>query len=167
MLMRRSHSLGAMTRLTLLAAVALALGLTACGSEEPEPEPEPATPREPAAARLPGPLVYSRGGGIGGGSYRVTLQPDGRGRLETAGGPTREVRVPLAELAEVARRLEAADLPSQPARFAPERPLPDAFGHRVVSGDEQVTVEDGADGVPPEVRALVGRLSALLDALRR
>ena len=158
------RTLAAMARSTLLVA-ALGLVLAACGAEPEEPERPPQ--REGGAPALAGPLVYSRGGGIAGGSYRLTIAPDGRGRLETFGAPTRDVRLEPAELAAVAERLRAADLAAQPARFAPERPMPDAFGHRVVYAGKTVTVSDGASGVPDALGALVGRLSAIVDRLRR
>ena len=145
-------------------AVAVALVAAACGSEPEAPGRQPRG--DGGAPAWSGPLIYSRGGGIGGGSHRLTIAPDGRGRLETTGAPARDVRLEPDELATVAQRLRAADLPAQPARFAPERPLPDAFGHRVVYGGKTVTVSDGAPGGPHAVGALMARLSSIVDRLR-
>jgi len=145
-------------------AAVLALGLAACGADAEEPQRPPQ--RDGGAAGLAGPLVYSRGGGFDGRSYRLTIAPDGRGRLELARGATRDVRVEPDELAAVARRLRAVDLAAQPEIFEPERPVPDAFGHRVVYGGKTVTVSGGAPGVPEPVGALVGELSSLLERLR-
>ena len=151
-----------MDRLALPAAV-LALLLAACGSEEREGGPAP----DEGRAALSGPLVYSRGGGFAGGVYRLTIRPDGRGRLETVGTAPRDVTLAREELSEVAADLEAADLPSRNASYAPDRPAPDAFGHRVEYEGRSVRVDEAADGVPEALRSLVGGLSALLDRLRR
>ena len=156
--------MGRSTSLAAAAAVAVALVAAACGSEPEAPGRQPRG--DGGAPAWSGPLIYSRGGGIGGGSHRLTIAPDGRGRLETTGAPARDVRLEPDELAAVAKRLRAADLPAQPARFAPEPPLPDAFGHRVVYAGETVTVSDGARNVTDALGVLVARLSAIVDRLR-
>ena len=111
-------------------------------------------------ATLTGPLTYTRGGGIAGRRDRLIVQPDGSAKL-TVRETTKAIRLKDAELDEIGRDLEQADLPSVPPNSTSKRPVPDTFGYRVQYDGTTVTTDDPA--MPDKLRGLVSGLGALVE----
>jgi hypothetical protein len=110
----------------LLLAGLLALLLVGCGDDGGATggnDSEPPT--------LKGPVSHERGGGIAGRRDRLVVQPDGSASLTTNDG-THTLKLSAAELKTLADKLEQTDLASLPTRSTSPRPIPDAFGYRVV-----------------------------------
>jgi hypothetical protein len=113
------------------------------------------------AAELNGPVSYERGGGIAGRRDRLVVQPDGSASLTTR-EETRAIKLSAAELNALAVKLEQTDLASLPTKSTSPRPIPDAFGYRVVY--EGKTVDTDQEAMPEDLRGLVSELGGLVDS---
>jgi hypothetical protein len=138
-------------RTLLLAGLALAL-LAGCGDDEGGSGGN--------AAKLAGPVTYERGGGLAGRRDRLVVQPDGRAKL-TVRTQTKSIRLSDAELADLGRELDRADLDSLPADSTSRRPVPDTFGYRIIYDGTTVTTDDPA--MPDKLRGLVSGLGELVE----
>ena len=139
-------------RMMLLGGLALVL-LAGCGDDDGEGGGGP-------AARLTGPVTYERGGGIAGRRDRLMVQPDGKAEL-TVRERAKSIELTDAELDELARDLEHADVGSLPKDSTSKKPVPDTFGYRVTYGGTTVTTDDPA--MPERLSGLCARLGALVE----
>ena len=112
------------------------------------------------SATLTGPLTYERGGGIAGRRDRLIVQPDGNAEL-TVRDKTKSIRLKDAELDEIGRDLEEADIASVPPNSTSKKPVPDTFGYRVAYDGTTVTTDDPA--MPDKLSGLLARLGALVE----
>jgi len=111
-------------------------------------------------AALTGPLTYERGGGIAGRRDRLIVQPDGNAEL-TVRERTKSIRLEDAELDQIGRDLEAADIAAVPPNSTSKQPVPDTFGYRVAYDGTTVTTDDAA--MPDKLGGLVTGLGALVE----
>jgi hypothetical protein len=139
-----------MRMVALLAGLAL-LAIAGCGDDDGGGEP---------AAALKGPLTYERGGGIAGRRDRLVVQPDGRAEL-TVRDRTKSIELSDAELDELGRDLEHANVSSLPKDSTSAKPVPDAYGYRVTYDGATVTTDDPA--MPDRLGGLCARLGALVE----
>jgi hypothetical protein len=135
------------------------LVLAGCGGDEAE---APGGGGDGGAARLEGPLTYTRGGGIAGRADKLVVEPDGSATLTTRQGGERRFRLTGEELAGLAEELRRANLPELPERSVSDPPVPDAFGHRIAYGGVTVTADDPA--MPEALSPLVARIGGLVQA---
>jgi hypothetical protein len=138
-------------RTLLLVGLALVL-LAGCGDDDGGAGEKP--------AGLAGPVTYERGGGVAGRRDRLVVQPDGSAKL-TVRTATKSIRLSDAELADLRRELETADLASLPSDSTSRRPVPDTFGYRVIYDGTTVTTDDPA--MPEKLRGLVSGLGRLVE----
>ena len=136
------------------------LVLAGCGGDEAEAPGGGGD--DGGAARLEGPLTYTRGGGIAGRADKLVVEPDGSATLATRQGGERRFRLTDAELAGLAEELRRANLAELPERSVSDPPVPDAFGHRIAYGGVTVTADDPA--MPEELSPLAARLGGLVQA---
>jgi hypothetical protein len=144
------------------------LALAGCGSDESSggsPSSTPSPSPSPSTGKLSDTVQYSRGGGVAGGSYRLTLRPDGSASLETPGSRAKDVKVSPEDLSGLAVDLGAADVPSLKARYEPTMQTADGFAHQIEVAGKTVTVAEGSDA-PEPLQRLVARLSGLVDSLK-
>jgi hypothetical protein len=139
-----------MRMLALLAGLAI-LGLAGCADDDGGGDP---------GATLSGPLTYERGGGIAGRRDRLTVQPDGKAEL-TVRDKTTSIELTDAELDELGRDLEHADVASLPKDSTSAKPVPDTYGYRVTYDGATVTTDDPA--MPDRLSGLCARLGALVE----
>lgn len=139
---------------TLALLAALALVLASCGDAEHAP-----TETTPAGA---GPLVvYSRSGGIGGVIERLTVQRDGRARLEVGiEAKRRKLRISAAALAQLRDQLRASDLDVD--RPDGDGVCADCFVYELDHAGRHVSFDD-ADRPSRSLAALVADLGAIVE----
>ncbi len=133
--------------------------LAGCGEEERRGEP-----RVPA----PGPsdllVRYDRGGGVAGLQERLFVRPDGAAAVEVR-DRRRTFELSGAELDRLREALTAARVPSLQRRYAPQAPVADGIGERILVDGRRVSAETGGDP-PARLRRLLSLLGGILDSHR-
>jgi hypothetical protein len=128
-------------RLFVLAAILLAVAVPATAAAAPR-------------------LVVERSGGIAGVRDRLVIGPDGAARVTHRDGATR--RLPAKRTRAVRAALRAARLATLDAAYRPRGVVNDGFVYDLRSGGHRVHVEQGADGVPRRLQALIDAAARLL-----
>jgi hypothetical protein len=115
----------------------------------------------PAGAAAAAPrLVVERSGGIAGVRDRLVIGPHGAARVTHRDGATQ--RLPAPRTRAVRAALRAARFSTLAAAYRPRGVVNDGFVYDLRSGAHRVHVEQGADGVPRRLQALIDAAARLL-----
>jgi hypothetical protein len=105
-------------------------------------------------------LVVERSGGIAGVHDRLVIGPHGAARVTHRDGTTQ--RLPASRTRAVRSALRAARFATLATAYRPRGVVNDGFVYDLRAGGHRVHVEQGADGVPQRLQALIDAAGRLL-----
>ncbi len=118
---------------------------------------------ESSAATLNQTLSYVRSGGLAGETDELTIQRDGRAKVTTARGGTKNFTLKGSEREKIAKLLKEADLAT--LKVPKTRATPDGYAYQLGYGTRKISFESNA--TPQRVKKLVTALGELVAKHRK